>query len=409
MLVRFFYRCVSDVSWKLLYKAAVLWCGKSYFALRAFKKRLKQGIQFPPFLFFSLTNTCNLRCRGCWNVNDNVSGRASARADVELSFTDVDNVIRIAQRQGVYFYTLLGGEPFLSPELWKIIEAHPEAYFQIITNGHFLDTGNVKRLKRCSNVSPLVSIDGFEPQNDNRRGNGSFQKAMAGCRELQRQKMLYGVATVVTMQNFDTVLTEEYVQTIIGQGALYLWYYIFRPVGADPAVEWTLPPQTVIDFRKKLLALRRKMPIIIIDTYWDAKGYAVCPASKGMAFVIGAGGSIEPCPPLNVAADFITDNGGDFYKTMNESPFLRHVRQRIEAAYSGTQSQGCMILDEPKELAKLFREEKVTDVSGRDLITELETRTAKPSHYLPGSEIPENYWVYRILKKLLFFGMGAYG
>ena len=29
--------------------------------------------------------------------------------------------------------------------------------------------------------------------------------------------------------------------------------------------------------------------------------------------------------------------------------------------------------------------------------------------HLPGEEIPEDYWVYRLLKKQLFFGMGGYG
>jgi hypothetical protein len=195
----------------------------------------------------------------------------------------------------------------------------------------------------------------------------------------------------------------------IDQGAVYLWFYIFRPVGSDPAVRWTLPTQYITAMRKRLLKLRRTMPIILIDTYWDADGYAVCPASKGMAFVIGAGGSIEPCPPLNVAKDFISDNGGDFFKTMNESSFLRNVRNRIEAAYADTKSQGCMILDYPGELAAFFEAEQVTDVSGRDLLGELSERQALPSHYLPGGEIPEDYWVYRRLKKMLFFGMGAYG
>ena len=34
---------------------------------------------------------------------------------------------------------------------------------------------------------------------------------------------------------------------------------------------------------------------------------------------------------------------------------------------------------------------------------------ARTSHHLPGEEQPEDYWVYRFLKKQLFFGMGGYG
>ena len=413
MLLRFLYRTAAEVSWRLLYKAAWLWCGKTFFALRAFKKRCKQEIQFPPFLFFSLTNRCNLRCRGCW-VD---SGRQTAdgkrqmeEGTLELSGDAIEKVIQIAKKESVSFYTLLGGEPFLASEtLWNTIKNHPEGYFQIITNGHFFDEATVGKIKRFGNVSPLVSIDGFEKENDARRGQGTFAKAVEGCKELKRQKILYGVATVVTAENFESVLTEEYVDHFIKLGAMYLWFYIYRPVGGDPAPEWSVKPDMLLELRRRLLRLRRKMPIILIDTYWDEKGFAVCPASKGMAFVIGPGGSIEPCPPLNVTKDWITDNGGNFYETMNESEFLLRFREFIGQKYNGKRSQGCVIIDYPRELADFFRSERVTDVSGRDFLNELTQRTPLASHYLPGQEIPEDYWVYRLLKRMLFFGMGAYG
>ena len=430
MLFRFLYRSASEVSWRLLFKAAWLWCGKGFFALRAFKKRDKKGIQFPPFLFFSLTNRCNLRCRGCWvETSESRERNAVERLDQpaeesghsaplrsrlpsqwDLSTESIENVIRIAQKESVYFYTMLGGEPFLAPQtLWNTIKNHPEAYFQIITNGHFFDEATVRQIKQLGNISPLVSIDGFEKENDNRRGTGTFAKAIEGCRELQRQKILYGVATTVTAENFESVLTEEYVNHFIKLGAMYLWFYVYRPVGTDPTPEWSVGSEMLLELRRRLLRLRRKSPIILIDTYWDEKGYAVCPASKGMAFVIGPKGSIEPCPPLNVTKEWISDNDGNFYETMNNSEFLLRFREFVGEKYDGERSQGCVIIDHPQELAEFFRSERVTDVSGRDFLRELSQREPLASHYLPGQEIPEYYWVYRILKKMLFFGMGAYG
>ena len=35
-------------------------------SVQRFKKRLKKGQVFPPFLYISITNRCNLRCQGCW-------------------------------------------------------------------------------------------------------------------------------------------------------------------------------------------------------------------------------------------------------------------------------------------------------------------------------------------------------
>lgn len=415
MLFRFFYRCLTEVSWRLQIKAAWLWCFKGLLALRAYKKRIKKNILFPPFLFFSLTNACNLRCRGCWiaATDDSRNGLPQTEAypskTPQLALDSMENAIRAGQKNSAWFYTLLGGEPFLAPMLWEIIRRHPEAYFQIITNGYYLNRENIAKLKRFGNVSPLVSIDGFEVENDARRGDGTYVKAIEACRELQRQKMLYGVATVLTEQNFESALSEDYVRQFIDLGALYLWFYAFRPVGADPSPELALSKERLVEFRRRLIKLRRRMPIILIDTYWDAKGRAVCPASKGMAFVIGADGNIAPCPPLSVACENVDDNDGDFYRTMNDSEFQRRFQRFIEQHYDGRNSQGCVILDHPKELADFFRREKVRDVSGRDFLSELETSEPKTSHYLPDNEIPEDYWVYRFLKKTLFFGMGAYG
>lgn len=401
MLIKFFYRALTGVSWRLLFKASWNWCFKGLWALRAYKKRLSKDVLFPPFLFFSLTGACNLRCRGCW-----VSSPDKAAV---LPPESIDRAIRAGQKEAVYFYTLLGGEPFLAPALWEIISRHPEAYFQIITNGQFLDPENVRKIRKFGNVSPLVSIDGLEKENDERRGSGTFAKSIEGCRELQRQRILYGVATVVTASNFESVVSEEYVRKFVDLGAMYLWFYVFRPVGADPSPELALDKDRLVELRRKMLKLRRKMPIILIDTYWDADGFAVCPASKGMSFVVGPRGSVEPCPPLNVARQFIDDNEGDFFKTIDESDFLRRFRRFIEEKYDGSKSQGCVILDYPRELAEFFRKEEVVDMSGRDFLTELDASTPQGSHYLPGEEIPEDYWVYRILKKKLFFGMGAYG
>ena len=409
MLPRFLYRAITEVSWRLLFKAAWLWCSKSFLALRAFKKRCQNGIQFPPFLFFSLTNRCNLRCRGCW-VESGEQTADGRQQTAELAAESIEKIIRIAQKESVYFYTMLGGEPFLAPDtLWNTIKNHPEAYFQIITNGHFLDETTVRQIKQLGNISPLVSIDGFEKDNDDRRGQGTFAKAIEGCRELQRQRILYGVATTVTADNFESVLSEEYVKNFVKLGAMYLWFYVYRPVGAAPTPKWSVGPEMLLELRRRLLRLRRKSPIILIDTYWDEKGYAVCPASKGMAFVIGPRGSIEPCPPLNVTKEWISDNDGNFYKTINDSEFLLRFREFIGQQYDGERSQGCVIIDYPQKLSEFFRSERVTDVSGRDFLKELSQRKPLVSHYLPGQEIPEDYWVYRILKKTLFFGMGAYG
>ena len=68
-----------------------------------------------------------------------------------------------------------------------------------------------------------------------------------------------------------------------------------------------------------------------------------------------------------------------------------------------------MILERPQELVEFLRLHRAADMSGRDAFAELAAATPRPSHDLPEARIPEDYWVYRLLKKQLFFGMGGYG
>jgi hypothetical protein len=160
----------------------------------------------------------------------------------------------------------------------------------------------------------------------------------------------------------------------------------------------------MIALRRRLLDLRRRHPIILIDTYWDADGRAVCPAALGMGFHIGPQGSVEPCPPLSFACETIRDNQRDLYRTINESRFLRGFQEFVHE-----QTRGCVILEYPEQLVQFLRESGVTDYSGRDALAEIAAGEPRTSHHLPGEEIPEEFWFYRLLKRQLFFGMGGYG
>jgi MoaA/NifB/PqqE/SkfB family radical SAM enzyme len=395
MLSRLGMRMLTQVHPRLAWKAATLWAWKGRGALSAYRKRLARDELFPPFLFFALTNACNLRCRGCW-----IESQGSPDS---LSLEQVERAIAVAAENKAFFHTLLGGEPFLYPPLWEIIERHPECYFQIITNGQFMDEETVERIRTLGNVTPLISIDGLQERNDARRGAGTFEEAIAGCRRLQSRKILYGVATVVTGENMEEVLTESFVRRFIDLGAMYLWFYAYRPVGSDPAPELAIGKEKMLAFRRRLLELRKKMPIILIDTYWDARGVAACPASKALGFHIGPTGSVEPCPPLSFAREFLDDHQGDLHRSINESRLLRDFQSFVEK-----RTKGCVILEHPGELAEFFRRHEAIDTSGRDLLAELEASSPRTSHHLPGEEIPENTIFYRILKRHLFFGMGAY-
>jgi hypothetical protein len=68
-----------------------------------------------------------------------------------------------------------------------------------------------------------------------------------------------------------------------------------------------------------------------------------------------------------------------------------------------------VILENPIELKNYIHEMGAQDFSTRDAYAELGASTPRHSHHLPGEEIPEDFWLYRFLKRQVFFGMGAAG
>ena len=399
VLAKLAWRTATELSPRTLGKMLHLYALKGARAVWAYKRRLARGELYPPFLFIAVTNTCNLRCHGCWVEKE---GEAHV-----LETSDIDNLIATGKRRDAYFYTLLGGEPYLVKGIWEVFEKHRDCYFQTITNGMLFTAENVARLKRLGNVTPLVSIDGFESQNDLRRGRGVWDAAMEGMERLRAAKLFFGVATTATAFNMEEVMSDEYVQHFIDRGAMYLWYYVYRPMSPEPHTEYCVSEDQLVWMRRRLLELRRKHPILIIDTYWTADGEAFCPAATGMGFHIGPQGSVEICPALSFATESVAGRakGEDLHAVFDQSRFLRGFQSFVKE-----RTLGCVILEHPQELHDYIRDAGAEDYSGRGTaFEELGSLAPRHSHHLPGREVPEDFWFYRLLKKNVFFGMGAIG
>ena len=392
---RFLRRLTREVAPEILFSLWHRWLRRVGPSLRRYRQARKRGELAPPFLFLSLTSACNLRCQGCWVTPEN---RAK-----HLPPALVHQLIESGKKRGLFFYTLLGGEPLLYPWLWEILERHRESYFQIITNGIGIDEEVAARWRRLGNVTPLVSVDGFAPTNDRRRGSGTYHRICQALHYLRQKRLFFGVATTISRDNFEEVLSPGFVREMVGQGAMYLWYYILRPMGSPETAQLCLTAEQIVEVRRRLLQLRRHHPLLIIDTYWDEKGRAICPAALGLGYHIGPEGSIEPCPPLSVASESI-QNGTDPLGTILGSRFLRDFAQFVNE-----RTRGCVILENPKELTEFLRNSGARDYSQGRLFACLENQPALPSHHQPQAEIPEDSWLYRMLKRRLFFGLAGYG
>ena len=380
---------------KCLYKFVYNMGVKSVIGLDRYRKRLKRGEFFPAFHFISVTDDCNLNCQGCW-----VTGKKkNARMSPEM----LDKIITQSKEKGSYFFGILGGEPLMYKPLFEVFKKHPDCYFQLFTNGTLLTEKVAEELRKLANVTPLISFEGDEQVADVRRGGANvYQKAQAAIDHSTGAGLVTGVAMSICKSNIGLAFSEEFVKSLIDRGVLYLWYYIYRPVGKDATLELALSKEEIQQVRNFLVEARTKYKIAIIDAYWDENGNGLCPAASGLSHHINASGDIEPCPVIQ----FVTDNVGDgtLENIYKNSKFLAEFKTDIPKLTSG-----CVVMDNPQWLVNHVEKHEARDSSGRGNEAErLGQMSPIPSH---GSAKParEKSWAYRFAKKRAFFGLGAYG
>lgn len=141
-----------------------------------------------------------------------------------MSVEQVDDALAEARRVGVREYYFTGGEPFLHPEIDTLIDRTlAQGPLSILTNGILIDEAMAKSLKRRVDGSRYsfdlrVSLDGTTAQeNDPIRGRGTFERIIAGVRELARVG-INPVLTVTEVHSADEAQREAFRDLLRGLG-----------------------------------------------------------------------------------------------------------------------------------------------------------------------------------------------
>jgi MoaA/NifB/PqqE/SkfB family radical SAM enzyme len=396
MYLRLARRFLVETDKRLLLKAAWMLGVRGLLSVHKHKRRLKRGEFFPPFLYLSVINSCNLRCQGCWVDVGSKQHR--------IEFDAANKTIREAKAMGNSFFGILGGEPFMHKDLMKIFAANPDVYFQVFTNGHFITDEVAIELRRLGNVTPLISVEGSEIVSDTRRGRGGvLSQTMQGLETALKHKLLVGVCTSVCKSNIDDLVRDAWVDRLIEMGVMYCWFHIYRPVGPEPNPQLALSSDQQRRVRQFVVDTRATKPIVVIDAYHDDAGNALCPAATGFTHHVGPWGDIEPCPVIQLATESIHDEV-PLAETFNKSEFLTDFRE-----LTAQHTRGCVIMERPDLLVQLAEKHGARDTTARGgVIAELEKITPRRSQYQPGGEIPERSFVYRWAKKYAFNDFGTY-
>lgn len=143
----------------------------------------------PEYVYFSLTNKCNLRCKMCETFQD------SLLEGVELSTDKIKDIIVQIRNMGVNHIVFSGGEPLLRNDLVEIVKFTRENNVQkidLITNGILLDDVIMKELIESGLNHIGISIDGLSRINNSIRGTGVFEKVVSNIDKVNKYKNKHG-------------------------------------------------------------------------------------------------------------------------------------------------------------------------------------------------------------------------
>jgi len=153
-------------------------------------------------LWFQVGGTlCNLTCRHCF-----ISCSPHNHAFGFLDLATVERYLDESVALGVKEYYFTGGEPFLNRDMTAILERTLQyGPATVLTNGTVFRAEWLERLRAAEDASPYslefrVSMDGFTAeQNDAVRGDGTFERILAGVRLL----LDYGFLPILTVTRTD--------------------------------------------------------------------------------------------------------------------------------------------------------------------------------------------------------------
>ncbi len=151
-------------------------------------------------VWFQVAGTlCNLACTHCL-----VSSSPTNRTHEGMTLAEIRPYLDEAARLGAREYYFTGGEPFLNPEMTRIVAAALAlGPVTVLTNGVLLTPALCAELRQLAAGSPYsldfrVSLDGLDAEaNDAIRGAHTFERILCGVRNLDKAGFV-PVLTVTT-------------------------------------------------------------------------------------------------------------------------------------------------------------------------------------------------------------------
>ncbi|MDR3552264.1 MAG: radical SAM protein [Clostridia bacterium] len=327
------------------------------------------GCNIPWAILMDPTSACNLKCTGCW--------AAEYEKQDNLTFEEMDDIVRQGRELGCFFYIFPGGEPLIrKKDLIRLCEKNDDCAFAAFTNGTLIDEAFAAELRRVGNFVPILSIEGFEEVTDMRRGAGTFQKVVRAMDILRENRLAFGFSCCYHSKNTDVVSNDEFIDFMIEKGAWFGWYFTFIPVGSDAPLDLIVTPEQREHMYRRINEIRAKKPIFVLDFWNDGQYCGGCIAGGRRYFHINASGDAEPCAFIHYSDSSI-----------REKPILDILKSPLFMAYHHGQPfnenmlRPCPLLDNPDRLRAMVQSSGAHSTQPLDpeKVEDLTSKCASPS------------------------------
>ena len=303
--------------------------------------RKKYGCNIPWAILLDPTSACNLHCTGCW--------AAGYGNKLNLTFDEIDDIIRQGKELGVYMYIYTGGEPLVrKKDLIRLCETHSDCQFLCFTNATLIDEAFAGEMLRVGNFIPAISLEGDEASTDSRRGKGTYQKVMAATALLKRKRLPFGFSCCYTSANYESISSESFYDKMIDLGGLFVWYFHYMPVGNDAVPELLPTPEQRVGMYHRIRDYRTRKPIFAMDFQNDAEYVGGCIAGGRRYLHINADGDVDPCVFIHYSDSNI-----------RQKTLLEALQSPLFMAYHDGQPfnrnmlRPCPMLENPEKLRKM--------------------------------------------------------
>lgn len=306
----------------------------------ALKKRLlweKQGLHVPPFMIVSVTNRCNLKCKACYFYAQN---RVMVK---EMNEEMLSSILEEARELGISIIFIAGGEPLIREDLLKITEKYSDIIFLIFSNGLLIDDELVGVLKKQKHIIPIISLEGYEDETDERRGLGIFERLIKIIEAMKRKKIFFGISLTVTRNNFNSIFSDNYIEQFINSGCKIFFFVEYIPVqeGTDDLV---ITENQKSEIPNLMASLRSKYPVLFVAFPGDEEKFGGCLGAGRGLIHISPEGAVEPCPFVPFSdADL---NHLSLREALRSSKLLRKIRDNFDKL---EKSKGGCVLWESRE------------------------------------------------------------